>query len=117
MQEKKITALEQEINVLQKLKHPNIVRFLGSLKKEDYLNVFLEYVPAGTLEQLYKRYNPMSESIIAIYTFQILMGIEYLHSCGVIHRDIKCANILIKEDGVCQLTDFGSAKKTLEEEA
>ena len=87
--------------MLRRLSHKNIVRYLGSIQDENYLNVFLEYVAAGTLEQLYKRYNPMSSKLVAIYTHQILIGMEYLHQANVIHRDIKCANILIREDGVC----------------
>jgi len=43
----------------------------------------------------------MSEHVIAIYTRKILKGVEYLHANNVIHRDIKGANILIKEDGTC----------------
>lgn len=79
--------------------HSNIVRYLGTITEKNFLNVFLEYVATGTLEQIYKRYTPMSEFLIARYTFEILLGLEYLHHRNVIHRDIKSSNILIREDG------------------
>ena len=55
-------------------------------------------------------YRNFKETIIRKYTVQILEGIEYLHSHNIMHRDIKCANILINRDGVCKLSDFGGAK-------
>lgn len=77
------------------MQHTNIVRYLGTITDENFLNVFLEFVATGTLEQIYKRYSPMSEHLIARYTFEVLLGLEYLHHRNVIHRDIKSSNILI----------------------
>jgi serine/threonine protein kinase len=74
------------------------------------LNIFLEFVPGGSLERIYKTY-PMNENLIRVYTKQILEGIEYLHANNVIHRDIKAANILVDKNGCCKIADFGSSKK------
>jgi serine/threonine protein kinase len=93
-QEKKIKAMEQEIELLRTLNHKNIVKYLGTKKDRTKFSIFLEYVPGGSLERIYKTY-PMNENLIQIYTKQILEGIEYLHAHNVIHRDIKAANILI----------------------
>ena len=98
-QAKKISALEHEIKLLESLNHQNIVNYLGTHKDEDNINVFLEFVSGGTLENVYKKHT-LSENLIAIYTKQILLGLEYLHYNNIIHRDIKSANILFK-DGTC----------------
>ena len=52
-----------------------------------------------------------NEAIIKIYTRQILTGLEYLHSHGIMHRDIKGANILVDNTGLVKLADFGASKK------
>jgi len=57
------------------------------------------------------KYGPFNENLIRVYTRQILQGLEYLHVRNTIHRDIKGANILVDNTGICKLTDFGTAKR------
>ena len=95
---------------MRTLHHPNIVKYLGTQKDKEHLNIFLEYVSGDSLEKIYKTF-PLNENIVRVYTKQILEGLEYLHANNVIHRDIKCANILLDVKGVCKLADFGSSKK------
>jgi mitogen-activated protein kinase kinase kinase len=73
------------------------------------MNIFLEKVTGGSLEEIYKSY-PITENLVKIYTKQILEGLEYLHANNIIHRDIKAANILLEKNAVCKLADFGSSK-------
>lgn len=75
------------------------MRFIGAHNDGKFYNLFLELISGGTLEDLYKKTNGLSEPILAVYTKQILQGLEYLHFKNIIHRDIKAANILIEEDG------------------
>lgn len=70
----------------QELSHPNIVRYLGSERVDDKLNIFLEYQASGSIAQLLARFKPFNESLIRNFTKQILLGLEYLHSHGIAHR-------------------------------
>jgi len=106
-----VQALEEEVILLQQLDHPNIVRYLGTEKTEDALNIFLEYVPGGSIASLLTRFGSFKESVIKVYTKQIITGLEYLHSHGIIHRDIKGANILVDNTGLVKLADFGASKR------
>ena len=72
--------------------------------------LILEYVEGGSLGGLVKK-SVLSENVIKIYIKQILNGIAFLHKSGVIHRDIKGANILITKHGKVKLADFGVAVK------
>ncbi|XP_024372510.1 mitogen-activated protein kinase kinase kinase 3-like [Physcomitrium patens] len=58
-----------------------------------------------------QKFQVFDESLISSYTRQILTGLEYLHSKNTVHRDIKCANILVDSDGQVKLADFGLAKQ------
>ena len=71
----------------------------------------MEYVAGGTITSLLNKYGKFNETLIRVYTQQILEGLEYLHYNQIIHRDIKGANVLVGNDGVCKLADFGSAKR------
>ena len=58
-----------------------------------------------------RKYEKLEEPIIKSYTEQLLLGLEYLHANGIIHRDLKSANVLIGREGNIKITDFGSCKK------
>ena len=103
-----------ELDLLQKINHPNIVKFYGFFFKSHHLYIILEYCSGGSVSKILKIIKK-NEDIIRQYTFQILCGLEYLHAHNIIHRDIKCANILIGKNGTCKLTDFGGAKMIKEE--
>lgn len=83
---KKISALEMEIEILKELNHENIVKYIGTQKTKDKLLIFLEYLSGGSLSSLLKKYGKLNETIIRIYTTQILQGLEYLHYKNVMHR-------------------------------
>ncbi|KAH0846985.1 putative MAPKK kinase [Fonsecaea pedrosoi] len=107
-----IAALKQEITLLQGLRHPHIVQYLGTSSDEEHLNIFLEYVPGGSIAGMLKQYNTFQEPLVRNFTRQILEGLSYLHSRNIIHRDIKGANILVDNRGAVKISDFGVSKKT-----
>ncbi|XAR62624.1 Mitogen-activated protein kinase kinase kinase [Bertholletia excelsa] len=106
-----VNQLEQEIALLSQFEHENIVQYYGTEKDEAKLYIFLELVTKGSLLDLYQKYN-LRDSQVSIYTRQILHGLKYLHERNVVHRDIKCANILVDASGSVKLADFGLAKAT-----
>ncbi|KAH7835154.1 hypothetical protein Vadar_023383 [Vaccinium darrowii] len=106
-----ILQLEQEISLLSQFEHENIVRYFGTDKDNSKLYIFLELVTKGSLANLYQKYK-LRDSQVSVYTRQILSGLNYLHCRNVVHRDIKCANILVDASGSVKLADFGLAKAT-----
>jgi len=106
-----VEALKHEIGLLRDLKHPNIVQYLGSNSDDSHLNIFLEYVPGGSVATMLVNYGPLGEGLIANFVRQILTGLGYLHSKDIIHRDIKGANILVDNKGSVKISDFGISKR------
>ncbi|CAN3475091.1 hypothetical protein DICA1_B01772 [Diutina catenulata] len=108
-----VTDLMGEIDLLKILKHENIVKYHGFVKTSDSLNIFLEFCDGGSLRQLYKKIDHGLDERHQIIPFvhSILQGLDYLHSQGVVHRDVKAANVLVDEHGVIKLADFGVAAK------
>ncbi|XP_022958034.1 mitogen-activated protein kinase kinase kinase 1-like [Cucurbita moschata] len=108
-----IYQLQQEIALLSEFEHENIVQYYGTDTEPDgsKLYIFLELVSQGSLMSLYQRV-VLTDSIVSAYTRQILCGLKYLHEQNVVHRDIKCANILVDVSGSVKLADFGLAKAT-----
>ena len=93
-------AIEMEISLLKKLKHENIVKYIDAISTETHLHIILEYVDAGCLHSTINKFGAFPESLVAIYIKQVLTGLDYLHSQGVVHRDIKGANILTTKEGI-----------------
>ncbi|KAL4928692.1 kinase-like domain-containing protein [Aspergillus undulatus] len=106
-----VDALKHEIDLLQGLHHPNIVQYLGTTADDQYLNIFLEYVPGGSIATMLKQYNTFQEPLIKNFVRQILAGLSYLHSKDIIHRDIKGANVLVDNKGGIKISDFGISKR------
>ncbi|KAI9107007.1 hypothetical protein K1719_022535 [Acacia pycnantha] len=106
-----VYCLEQEIALLSQFEHENIVQYYGTEMDQSKLYIFLELVTKGSLANLYRRYH-LRDSQVSAYTRQILHGLKYLHDRNVIHRDIKCGNILVDANGSVKLADFGLAKAT-----
>jgi mitogen-activated protein kinase kinase kinase len=106
-----INALKVEIDLLQGLRHPHIVQYLGTSSDETHLNIFLEYVAGGSIAGMLKQYNTFQEPLIRNFVRQILDGLSYLHGQNIIHRDIKGANVLVDNKGSIKISDFGISRR------
>ncbi|XP_041108110.1 mitogen-activated protein kinase kinase kinase kinase 3 isoform X2 [Polyodon spathula] len=100
-------VVQQEIVMMKDCKHSNIVAYFGSYLRRDKLWISMEYCGGGSLQDIYHVTGPLSESQIAYVSRETLQGLNYLHSKGKMHRDIKGANILLTDNGYVKLADFG----------
>jgi len=99
-----------EISVLQGIHNDYIVEYYGMQSEPECLSIFIEFIPMGSLRDHIIRYGMLTEKVTGRYTSQVLKGLAYLHSKMIVHRDIKCANILRDHRGNLKLGDFGAAK-------
>ncbi|OQR99774.1 serine/threonine-protein phosphatase 2A regulatory subunit B' [Thraustotheca clavata] len=111
-QELPLSKIEHELNIGLSLCHPHIMQYLGAQQQNNIYYIFMEYLPIGSISSLLKTIGPLDESIICVYIAQLLRGLNYLHTIGIAHRDIKCANLLLSDSGCLKIADFGTAKKT-----
>ncbi|KAK0544158.1 ATP binding [Tilletia horrida] len=110
-----LEALEREIALLKTLEHPNIVQYLDSYADDSHLNIFLEYVPGGSVVAILRDWGTFQEPLVQAYITQTLVGLQFLHDKNIVHSDIKGANILVDTKGQIKISDFGISKKDTEE--
>lgn len=91
------------------LEHPNLVQIFDVGEEQGYHYIVMEYIEGKTLKQLIKQYGPLSIGEVIDVMEQLVSAVEHAHSRGVIHRDIKPQNIIVRSDGTVKLTDFGIA--------
>jgi serine/threonine protein kinase len=104
-----IDELRRELQIMTLSRHPNLLPVFGSFVNGSKLFIVTPFLSGGSgLDIMKTAYQKgMEESIIATILKQVLQGLEYLHGHGLIHRDVKAGNLLVHNDGLVQLADFG----------
>eukprot|EP00026_Physarum_polycephalum_P004779 Phypoly_transcript_04803.p1 GENE.Phypoly_transcript_04803~~Phypoly_transcript_04803.p1 ORF type:complete len:607 (+),score=85.69 Phypoly_transcript_04803:161-1981(+) len=101
---------KKELAILAKLRHPNIVLLIGASTSPDNLYIVTEYLPEGTVYHLIHKQKPpkkFSTQGVVQLALQVARGMAYLHHNKIIHRDLKSLNLLLDDNYVCKLCDFG----------
>ena len=113
------TLFRREAEALRRLAHPNIVHFFALTEDRDHLALVMELVHGEPLSTIVfrgkeARLSPRAPCLplaLAWHTFAQLLGaLAAVHALGILHRDVKPANVLVRADGVVKLTDFGIAR-------
>ncbi|KAJ1856690.1 mitogen-activated protein kinase kinase kinase [Coemansia sp. RSA 638] len=106
-----VQMMDTEVELLRELDHENIVQLLGFEVASGLMSMFIEYVPGGTVHSLVQQHGPLPETVVHSFVAQVSSGLAYLHERGILHRDIKGANILVDHMGTCKISDFGISRK------
>ncbi|KAM4727865.1 serine/threonine-protein kinase PLK3 [Anableps anableps] len=107
-QREKIT---NEIDLHRSLSHKHVVKFSHYFEDHDNIYIFLELCSRKSLAHIWKERRTLTEPEVRYYLRQIISGLKYLHSRGILHRDLKLGNFFINENMELRLGDFGLAAK------
>ena len=107
---KQIDHLRNEIYILNSIKHPFIIEMKGFTQNARNIYIVMEYIAGGELFSLLREEGQFGKAETSFYASNVILALEYLHSCNVIYRDLKPENLLIGTDGYLRLSDFGFAK-------
>ncbi|XP_027149496.1 serine/threonine-protein kinase STY46-like [Coffea eugenioides] len=101
----------QEVYILRKVRHKNVVQFIGACTRPPLLCIVTEYMHGGSIyDLLHKQNGVLKLPAILKVAVDVARGMSYLHQNNIIHRDLKAANLLLDENEVVKIADFGVAR-------
>ena len=100
-----------EARILKSLEHPNILKFYNYYETRNHLWVIFEFCPGGDVLSMLNEDKKLPESWVKIFALEIIRGLSYLHSNGIIYGELKPSTILFNEYSNLKLADFGKARK------
>ena len=101
-----------ETNLMRGLYHPSVTKILETFETDKYMLIIMEYISGGNLQNFVKKRRKLCEKTARILFRQLIQGIKYIHSKGIVHRDIKLENILLDLNNIVKICDFGVGKIT-----
>lgn len=107
-----IDEIQQEIRLLSRCQHPNIIRYKRTIVDRNRLWIVMDFCEMGSMRDILETMKRLPEKAVAFIGREVLQALAYLHDQGIIHRDIKSANILLTADGQVRLGDFGVSGTT-----
>ena len=102
--------LLREPRLLASLSHPNIVSVVTAEKQDNVFFIVMEYVPGETLESVISKTGALELQTALDYTCQICNAVDHAHAQGVIHRDLRPSNVIVTENGLLKVADFGTSR-------
>lgn len=102
--------LPREIDLVRGLKHVNLIRFYECIETTMRFYIVMQYAENGSLLQLIRKEKFLAEERAKSFFSQLINAVEYIHGMGVVHRDIKCENIVFDANFTLKLIDFGFAR-------
>ncbi|KAK0579328.1 hypothetical protein LWI29_024606 [Acer saccharum] len=109
----KVKAFRDELALLQKIRHPNVVQFLGAVTQSSPMMIVTEYLPKGDLRAFLKNKGALQPTTALRFALDIARGMNYLHEnkpAPIIHRDLEPSNILRDDSGHLKVADFGVSR-------
>ncbi|KAJ9546048.1 hypothetical protein OSB04_025755 [Centaurea solstitialis] len=101
----------QEVYIMRKIRHKNIVQFIGACTRPPNLCIVTEFMAGGSVyDFLHKQRGQFDVPAILKIAIHVSKGMNYLHENNIIHRDLKSANLLMDENGIVKVSDFGVAR-------
>ncbi|KAM4101052.1 hypothetical protein ACB094_05G113700 [Castanea mollissima] len=110
--DEKVKSFRDELALLQKIRHPNVVQFLGAVTQSSPMMIVTEYLPKGDLRAFLKKKGALKPTTAVRFALDIARGMNYLHENKppIIHRDLEPSNILRDDSGHLKVADFGVSK-------
>lgn len=100
----------QEVAIMRKVRHRNVVQFIGACTKKPHLCIVFEFMKGGSVYDSLRTMGTYPINDILRVALEVCRGMDYLHKIKILHRDLKAANLLLDEHGTVKIADFGVAR-------
>jgi serine/threonine protein kinase len=111
-----LKKIKKEIKILKSIEHKNILKLYQTENSSDAIELVMEYIPSGCLEEILLKYGPLEEEIVKNYLKQIIEVTSYLNSMGITHNNIKSDSIYVTSEGVLKISGFKNFTTNSQEE-